>query len=498
MAKIGEILISEGHLTQEGLEEALDWQVLYGGRLGTNLLELKLVEEEQLAHALGKQMGAEVAWGEIAIDPSMVGVIPKHIADRQEIVAWKLDKRRLKILCCQIDVANFDQLASKVGRACVPVIAPEYRIFQLLRAHYQATRQMRALDFGVVPEEGLEARRKKKAKEKGNVVEAAPELIDESAFNDIYQQVIAGRTAPAAAPQPPAPQPPPQPPALTWQQQNARPAGPPVMSPQQAPTTPPPAAPTKPVPADHVYSRSAVRVTQFPPPKPAQPEPLEELPEDAILEELPADAIVSEVASALAAEASEAEAGIEAELPLERVTWDDVPVPPARPARDESPLEFKQALKALEGVTDRDSIAHIVLRASRSKAARALLLQVTGGVAIGWDGLGEGLEHATAVAIPLSADSAFSLVARTRSHYMGPLQKTPLNIRFLATLGKKVPLSSLLFPILHKGRVSHMLYLDNGHKQQAPTDVGEMLILSQRIGQTVEALVERKRKAARG
>ena len=42
-----------------------------------------------------------------------------------------------------------------------------------------------------------------------------------------------------------------------------------------------------------------------------------------------------------------------------------------------------------------------------------------------------------------------------------------------------------------------MLYLDNGHKKQAPTDMGEMLILTQRIGQTVEALVERKRKAAR-
>ena len=49
--------------------------------------------------------------------------------------------------------------------------------------------------------------------------------------------------------------------------------------------------------------------------------------------------------------------------------------------------------------------------------------------------------------------------------------------------------------------MSHLLYLDNGHKQQAPTDIGEMLILSQRIGQTVEALVEKTRKirkAARG
>src|SRR5258706_3632984 len=202
MGKIGEILISEGHLTQEGLEEALDWQVLYGGRLGTNLLELKVVEEEPLAHALGKQLGAEVVWGSIEVDPTVIGVIPKHIADRQEIVPWKLEKRRLKVLCCQIDVAAFDQLSNKIGRACVPVIAPEYRIFQLLRAHYGATRQMRALDFGVVPEEGLEARRKKKEKEKGNVQEAAPELIDEGAFNDIYAQVVQGRSAAAQAPAP--------------------------------------------------------------------------------------------------------------------------------------------------------------------------------------------------------------------------------------------------------------------------------------------------------
>src|SRR5690349_15158670 len=147
MAKIGELLISGGHLSQEGLEEALDWQVLYGGRLGTNLLELQLVTEEQLAHALGKQLGAEVAFGNLDIDPSVVNAIPKHIADRSEIVPWKLEKRRLKVLCCAPDVGTLDQLSSKIGRPCVPVVAPEFRIFQLLRAHFGATRQMRALDF---------------------------------------------------------------------------------------------------------------------------------------------------------------------------------------------------------------------------------------------------------------------------------------------------------------------------------------------------------------
>src|SRR6267378_768797 len=434
MAKIGELLMSAGHLTPDGLEEALDWQVLYGGRLGTNLIELKLVEEEQLARALGKQLGAEVAWGELQVDPALVSTVPKHIADRQEMVPWKLEKRRLKVLCCEIKLSELDQLSYKIGRTCVPVIAPEFRIYQLLRANYQATRQMRALDFGVVPEEGR-SKRRKRMEEKAKAIEEMPELIDESAFNEIYNQVVKGRSG------------------VT---------GPIRLAVQQLAPAP-------------------------------EEEQLESLPDDAILGELPAEAIVAEPEpQASAAQSAEPE-----EPPLRKVTWDDVRAPPP-PTRDESPLDFKHALKALEGVSDRDAIAHIVLRASRSKAARALLLQVQGGVALGWDGLGEGTESARQVAMPLSTDSAFSLVAKTRSHYMGPLQRTPANIRFLATLGKKVPLSSLIFPVLHRGRVSYMLYLDNGHRKQAPTDVGEMLILSQRISQTVEALVDRKRKAVRG
>ncbi len=446
MAKIGELLIAEGHLTQDGLEEALDWQVLYGGRLGTNLLELQLVEERDLARALGRQLGAEVTWGELQPDAALLGALPPHFAERQEIIPWKLEKRRLKVLCIEIKLQQLDELGYKLGRTCQAVIAPEYRVHQALRALYQAKRQMRALDFGLVPEEGREERRRSKRKqEKGAPEEAAPELIDESAFDDIYNQVLAGRSAAVA----------------------------------QAPL----AASLPPV-----HAPATLRG------HPANPQPatLEPLPDNAILEALPDDAILEE--ATLEPDPAEVEEA------LPEVSWDDVPREAEPPSIDESPLDFKQALKLLEGVSDRDSIAHIVLRASRGMAARALLLQVQGGMALGWDGLGEGLSGgaARAVAIPLSAKSAFSLVVKTRSHYLGPLQKTPSNIRFLAALGKKVPLSSLLVPILHRGRVSHLLYLDNGHRQQAPTDVGEMLILSQRIGQTVDALVARKHKAARG
>ncbi|HMC35831.1 MAG TPA: hypothetical protein VKH65_15540, partial [Myxococcales bacterium] len=84
--RLGEMLIQQGHLTQDALDEALDWQVLYGGRLGSNLLELKLVEEEHLARALGKQLGCEVIWGELQIDPAVMTLLPKHVADRDEMV----------------------------------------------------------------------------------------------------------------------------------------------------------------------------------------------------------------------------------------------------------------------------------------------------------------------------------------------------------------------------------------------------------------------------
>ena len=63
-------------------------------------------------------------------------------------------------------------------------------------------------------------------------------------------------------------------------------------------------------------------------------------------------------------------------------------------------------------------------------------------------------------------------------------------------LGKKVPLSALILPILHRGRVSHLLYLDQDGGEYQPGDVGEMLILTQRISESVEALVQSKRRAA--
>src|SRR2546430_8036930 len=67
--QIGEILIERGHLTPEGLEEALDWQVLYGGRVGTHPPGLHPCGGGHPARRLAQQHRGEGGWGKLAVDP---------------------------------------------------------------------------------------------------------------------------------------------------------------------------------------------------------------------------------------------------------------------------------------------------------------------------------------------------------------------------------------------------------------------------------------------
>jgi type II secretion system (T2SS) protein E len=55
MARIGELLVAAKHLTHDQVQQALRAQVMWGGRLGTNLVELGYLDLETLSRALGRQ-----------------------------------------------------------------------------------------------------------------------------------------------------------------------------------------------------------------------------------------------------------------------------------------------------------------------------------------------------------------------------------------------------------------------------------------------------------
>lgn len=439
---LGEELVQSGKVTPEEIQEAISWQVLYGGRLGTNLMELGIISEESLAEALGKHHRCEYHFGDIFVDELLARRIPKALAERAEMVPFRKEKARVEVLCSDPrNIRALDEISFSLGAQVIPVVVPQHRLWTILRRIYKTRRPMRALDFKVPP-----LRPRPGQGQAAKKHDEGPEMISEEEFNFLYGNLA------APAPAPPAPPP--------------------------APAAPPPLAPP-------------VTVRAAPPPRgaaPGQPPPGAALPagaeEDEVME-LPEDALILE------GEVIEEAAARAVEVAIEEA--------PAEPPPDLSPLTFSAADELLKTVTDREQIARIVLRYAISVARRGILLAVQGPLAVGWDALGEGLEpdSAHAVALPLSVPSAFHLAVKTRAHYLGPFRKEPGNLQFIKCLGRSfgVPKSVLIMPILVNRRVSHLLYLDGGKGGQAPTDVGEVLILAQKITRSVDALIASRQVA---
>jgi hypothetical protein len=135
-----------------------------------------------------------------------------------------------------------------------------------------------------------------------------------------------------------------------------------------------------------------------------------------------------------------------------------------------------------------------VLRYARARFKRALLLTVNRDVARGWAGLGEGLsaDVVSRIALRLGQPGVVDTVVRTRSHFLGPLQKTEANVRLLKQLGGGVPQNAVLLPILARGRVVNVFYGDAGRGGLVDGGgVGELLILATRIAQGYEGLLAR-------
>jgi hypothetical protein len=181
------------------------------------------------------------------------------------------------------------------------------------------------------------------------------------------------------------------------------------------------------------------------------------------------------------------------------------PAPPPKPAAppeppEPPPLQFAEAQALLQKSANRDDIALTVLRFARSKFRRALILNVQGDLVTGWKGIGLRVKQRNVVrmGVTLREANTFKMVRDLRSHFVGPMKPTPGTDVFLKLLGGKFPPASVvLLPLLVRGKPVHLLYLDQGPAQMTPPDVGELLILSQGVTRSYEALIN-QRKASQG
>lgn len=137
--RIGELLLKAGILSRQQLEEALNAQLIYGGKLGTNLVEHGFVTEEFLTSFLSKQCNIPAVDTEKLenIPSEVIESVPRDLAERYKVVPFRRDKRRLDVaLVDPTNLKAIDEVAFKTGLLTRPHVAPEVTILRCLERYY--------------------------------------------------------------------------------------------------------------------------------------------------------------------------------------------------------------------------------------------------------------------------------------------------------------------------------------------------------------------------
>jgi hypothetical protein len=187
--RLGEILVQEGSCAPRAVRDALQNQAIFGGRLGTNLLELGAVTEEALARALGRRLGVPSLWGELHVDPRASALLRRDVADRHDVVPYLVADRKVAVLCADpTDLAMLDEVAFATSKGVHAIVVPEARLWALLRQTYGFERQLRGIDvdFATLSQPGSPSARA------AGPVALAGDLMDEGAFEALYAPRGAG------------------------------------------------------------------------------------------------------------------------------------------------------------------------------------------------------------------------------------------------------------------------------------------------------------------
>jgi hypothetical protein len=135
-------------VTERQLEEAIQYQVLYGGRLGTNLYELGFITEERLQEALSRAHGVPtVAIDLRSIEPEVVALVPKKLVVRHKVFPYRRKGKTLTLL--MVNPADHRAVADvgySLGYIVKPLVVPEFRMIQLLRDYYEIDERWRYTD----------------------------------------------------------------------------------------------------------------------------------------------------------------------------------------------------------------------------------------------------------------------------------------------------------------------------------------------------------------
>jgi len=136
--KLGQLLLDNKLITEQDLKRALETQAKNGERIGSALVKLGVLSEDQLVSFLSKHFGVPlINLSEYKIDPSLTKFIPHDIASKY--LVFPVAKVGATLTIAMADPSNvfaIDDIKFMTGYNVEPVIASESAIRAAIAEHY--------------------------------------------------------------------------------------------------------------------------------------------------------------------------------------------------------------------------------------------------------------------------------------------------------------------------------------------------------------------------
>ncbi|MCP4602916.1 MAG: hypothetical protein GY847_20770 [Proteobacteria bacterium] len=191
----------------------------------------------------------------------------------------------------------------------------------------------------------------------------------------------------------------------------------------------------------------------------------------------------------------EARVSPEALLKKDKKTGYDVgSMPPEQPSAQPI-FSLEEAQEQLNRLHDRNSILNLVMDCASKVFEFVVLMVVDGGVARGKSVISRtekpsGIDN---VAIALDRGGMFQTVFETRAFHLGPLGTSEVEEEALNQMGRKWPHSCAILPVLLRHRIILMIYGDSGDAGVQADQVSEFVRFTRVVGDAFEKiLIEQK------
>src|SRR5271169_3016903 len=137
-SRLGEILVKDSLITADQLRQALDHQKKTGGRLGTCLVKLGLVSDDDITAVLSRQYGVpSINLKFYEVDPAVIKLVPQETAVRYQIVPLSRVGSTLTIAMTDpTNVFAMDDIKFMTGFNVEPVVASETAIGEAITRFY--------------------------------------------------------------------------------------------------------------------------------------------------------------------------------------------------------------------------------------------------------------------------------------------------------------------------------------------------------------------------